>query len=115
MSYAFPGRARRCARKHKKWAAMNTRTDANVERVQTLVRSDRRLGVRLIAEELNTGICWEEGPEPWPDKWILHHDHDAAHDTLRVREFLAKKHIAKMDHPPYSSELALETFGSLQK
>jgi transposase len=29
------------------------RTDANVARVQTLVRSDRRLGVRVIAEELN--------------------------------------------------------------
>jgi len=29
------------------------RTDANVDGVRTLVRSDRRLGVRVIAEELN--------------------------------------------------------------
>jgi len=29
------------------------RTDANVDRVWTLVRSDRRLGVRVIAEEWN--------------------------------------------------------------
>jgi hypothetical protein len=29
------------------------RTDANVDRVRTLVCSDGRLGVRLIAEELN--------------------------------------------------------------
>jgi hypothetical protein len=29
------------------------RTDADVDRVRTLLRSDRRLGVRLIAEELN--------------------------------------------------------------
>jgi hypothetical protein len=29
------------------------RTDANVARVHTLVRSDRRLGVRVTAEELN--------------------------------------------------------------
>ena len=29
------------------------RTDAHVDRVQTLVRSDRRLGVRVIVEELN--------------------------------------------------------------
>jgi len=29
------------------------RTDANVDRERTLVRSDRRLGVRVIAEELN--------------------------------------------------------------
>jgi len=29
------------------------RTDANVDRARTLVRSDRRLGVRVIAEEMN--------------------------------------------------------------
>ena len=29
------------------------RTDANVDRVRTLVQTDRRLGVRIIAEELN--------------------------------------------------------------
>jgi hypothetical protein len=29
------------------------RTDADVDRVRTLVSSDRRLGVRVIAEELN--------------------------------------------------------------
>jgi AraC-like DNA-binding protein len=29
------------------------RTDVNVDRVRTLVRSDRRLGLRVIAEELN--------------------------------------------------------------
>ena len=29
------------------------RTDANVDRVGTLVRSDRRLGTRVIAEGLN--------------------------------------------------------------
>ena len=29
------------------------RTNANVDRVRILVRSDRRVGVRVIAEELN--------------------------------------------------------------
>jgi hypothetical protein len=29
------------------------RTDVNVDRARTLVRSDQRLGVRLIAEESN--------------------------------------------------------------
>ena len=33
--------------------AKTQRTDANVDRVRTLVRSDRRLGVRVIAEELS--------------------------------------------------------------
>jgi histone-lysine N-methyltransferase SETMAR len=45
-------------------------------------------------------------PELWPDKWILHHDNAPAHDALRVREFLAKKSNTKMDHPPYSPDLA---------
>jgi hypothetical protein len=33
-------------------------------------------------------------------KIILHHD------VLRVREFLAKNSITKMDHPPFSPSLA---------
>jgi hypothetical protein len=33
------------------------RPDTNVDRVQTLVRSDRRLTMRLIKEQLNMGIC----------------------------------------------------------
>jgi hypothetical protein len=39
-------------------------------------------------------------PKLWPDKWILHHDNAPAHDELRVREFLAKKSVTKMDHSP---------------
>jgi histone-lysine N-methyltransferase SETMAR len=49
---------------------------------------------------------WKKSPELWPDKWFLHHDNALAHDALRVREFLAKKSITKMDHPPNSPELA---------
>jgi hypothetical protein len=39
-------------------------------------------------------------------KWILHRDKASVHDVLRVREFLAKKSITKMDHPFYSPDLA---------
>jgi hypothetical protein len=35
-------------------------TNANVDRVRTLVSSDRRLGLRIIAEKLNMGICSKE-------------------------------------------------------
>jgi len=45
-------------------------------------------------------------PGLWPDKWILHHDNVPVHDALRFREFLAKKSTTKMDHPPYSPDLA---------
>jgi histone-lysine N-methyltransferase SETMAR len=45
-------------------------------------------------------------PELWPDKWILHQVRGPAHDALRVHKFLAKKSITKIDHPPYSPDLA---------
>jgi hypothetical protein len=38
------------------------RSDANVDRERTLMSSYRRLGVRLITEEFNMGICLEEKP-----------------------------------------------------
>jgi len=53
-------------------------TDANVDRVRTLVFSDRRLGVRVIAEELNMNretvrqIVKEDlGMRKFPQKWCL--------------------------------------------
>ena len=49
---------------------------------------------------------WRKRPGLWPDKWILHHDNAPAHDALRVRELLAKNSVTKMDHPPYSPDLA---------
>jgi hypothetical protein len=60
-----------------------------------------------------TGMCSEE--KTWHDKWILQHDNAPAHDALRVREFLAKNSIRKMDHPPYSPELAPCNFWLFQK
>jgi hypothetical protein len=45
-------------------------------------------------------------PEFWPDAWILHHGNNLLHDALAVREFLAKKSIMKLDHTPYSPDLA---------
>ena len=49
-------------------------------------------------------------PGIWPDKWILQHDNAPAYDALRFREFLTKNSITKMDHPPYSPDLALCDF-----
>jgi len=45
-------------------------------------------------------------PRLWPDKWILHHENAPVHDALSVCEFLAKNSVTKMDHPPYSPDLA---------
>jgi len=49
---------------------------------------------------------WRKRPGLWSDKWIFHHNNALVHNAFRVREFLAKNSITKMDHPPYSPDLA---------
>jgi hypothetical protein len=57
--------------------------DANVDRIRTFMRSDRKLGVRLIAEEFTM------------NREIM----------TRNVSFLNKKSITKMEHPSYSPHL----------
>jgi hypothetical protein len=61
------------------------------------------------------GSVLRKRPELWHAKWILHHDNAPAHDALRVREFLAKKSITKIDHPSCSPDLAPCGFWLFQK
>ena len=49
---------------------------------------------------------WRKRHGFWSYKWIIHHDIAPAHDALRFRKFLSKNSITKMDHPPYSPDLA---------
>jgi hypothetical protein len=42
-----------CRRKARPGRPVTVKTDENVERVRILVRTDRRLGIRTIAEEMN--------------------------------------------------------------
>jgi transposase len=44
------------------------------------------------------------------DDWVLHHENAPAHTGLSIREFLAKKNIPVLPHPPYSPDLALCDF-----
>ena len=78
---------------------------------------DRRMSVRMIAEEMGldknakrlrkrvqrvrTNIA---------DDCVLHHDNAPAHTALSIREFLAKKNIPVLPHPPYSPHLAPYNF-----
>ena len=40
------------------------------------------------------------------DDWVLQHDNAPAHTVLSIREFLSKKNIPVLPHPPYSPDLA---------
>ena len=74
-----------------------SKTDNNVEIVRALVRSERRLTVRMIASELNLNhtmvhqILTEE--LAIADNWMLHHDNAPCHTAISVMEFLAKRVI----------------------
>ncbi|GAB1859743.1 Mariner Mos1 transposase [Camponotus japonicus] len=44
------------------------------------------------------------------DRWRLHHDNAPAHTALLVKDFLAKKNVATLPHPPYSPDLSPPDF-----
>ena len=37
---------------------------------------------------------------------MLHHDNAPAHSAIRVKQFLAEKQVAVLEHPTYSPDLA---------
>lgn len=41
-----------------------------------------------------------------PGSWFLLHDNAPSHRTVAVREFLAKKQVCVLQHPPYSPDLS---------
>jgi hypothetical protein len=53
MAQAVQGRARKCERRPKKWATRNAKDRCKCGPSTNLVRSDQRVRVRVIAEELN--------------------------------------------------------------
>ena len=87
--------------------------DQNVEVVRAVMAKDRRMRVGMIAEE--TGLDknakrlrkrTQQVRTDIADDWVLHHDNAPAHTALSIREFLAKKNIPVLPHPPYSPDLA---------
>jgi transposase len=49
-------------------------------------------------------------PKLWPNDWILHHNNAPAHKELSVKQFLDRKSIIEMEHPPCSPDLAPNDF-----
>jgi hypothetical protein len=66
--------------------------------------ADKVTGIYL--EEKTRTLVWPVDSPPWQCPW---------HDALRVRKFLGKKSITKIDHPLYSPDLALLRFLALSK
>jgi len=84
--------------------------------VRAVMAKDRRLSVRMIAEETGldksavhrilTDHLWVQRVRTdIADDWVLHHDNAPAHTAPSFREFLAKRNIPVLPHPPYSPDL----------
>ena len=41
-----------------------------------------------------------------PGSWFLLHDNALVHRAVAVQEFLARKHVCMLHHPPYSPDLS---------
>ena len=49
----------------------------------------------------------EKRRELWQDNaWLLHQDNAPVHNALSIRQFLVKRNVTVLDHPPYSPDLA---------
>jgi len=57
-----------------------------------------------VLERLQKRVQWVR--RDIADDWVLQHDKAPAHTALSIREFLAKRNIPILPHPPYSPDLA---------
>jgi len=85
--------------------------------VRAVMAKDCRLSVRMIAEEMVNHIFYIDVLERLrkqvqrvrrdiADDWVLHRNNAPAHTALSIWEFLVKKNIPILPHPPYSPDLA---------
>jgi histone-lysine N-methyltransferase SETMAR len=50
-------------------------------------------------------------PKRWRTKsWVFLHDNAPAHRSVFVKDFLAKNNVTRLEHPPYSPDLAAVDF-----
>jgi len=96
---------------------ISSTNDQNVEMVRAVVAKGRRMSVRMIAGQTVNHACYKDVLERLQKRvqqvqtdiaadWLLHHNNAPAHTALSIREFLAKKNIPLLPHPPYSPDLA---------
>jgi len=105
---------------------ISSTNDQNVEVVQAVMAKDRRLSVRMIAEEtgldksavhriLTDHLRVQRVRTHIADDWVLNQDNAPAHTAQSVQEFPAKRNIPVLLHPPYSPYLAPCDFSLFSK
>ena len=59
-----------------------------------------------ILRRFRDAVRWKRPGKGRTNSWFLLHDNAPAHRSVLVQDFLAKKNVTSMDHPPYSPDLA---------
>jgi len=86
-----------------------SKTQENVERVIEMIRSNRRLTIREIAEDLNISYVSVQNILTTVlnmRRVRAKFDNAPCHTWRLVRQFLSNKNIMIRPHPPYSPDLA---------
>nr|CAH7750035.1 unnamed protein product [Callosobruchus chinensis] len=83
-----------------------SRNDENIEKINALVREDRRLTIDQLCEM--SGISWSSVQRILSEDLYMRivHDNAPAHTALSVKQFLTKNGMTPIVHPPYSPDLA---------
>ena len=84
-----------------------------MEKVREIIAIDANFTLRMLAEELNSSYCTiytilteDLGKRKVCARFVPLQLSAPPHKTKKVNEFLMKKQICVIDHPPYSSDLA---------
>jgi len=83
-----------------------SKTQENVERVSEMIRSNRRLTIREISEDLNISYGSVQNILTTDLNMRRVSDNTPCHASLLVWQFLSNKNITVCPHPPYSPDLA---------
>ena len=86
-----------------------SKTDQNIQKFSEIVRNDRHLSVRMIADMVGINretvrrILRKKRPNLWKNNvGILHQDNAPAHNVLSVKKFLPLKRIPILQYLSYS-------------
>ena len=84
-----------------------------VEKVREIIAMDANFPVRMLAEELNSSYCTiytilteNLDKRKVCARFVPHQLNATPHKTKKINEFLMKKQICVIDHPPYSPDLS---------
>ena len=84
--------------------------------VATAVAEDRRVSIQDLARAHETSYgtisCILHSQLGLKGEWFLHWDNAPVHTAMVILEFLAKKSIKLLSHPPYSPDLTPADYSS---